>query len=93
MFTAKRKYTMEKLSRDIHMKREEMIHLGLTYGLTNKETVQVSQELDKLIVKYQRYKEKQSSRWLFFTKIPIFQIEWGAKSNDFWKILVTGFMK
>lgn len=26
----KRKYTLEKLSRDIHMKREEMIQLGLT---------------------------------------------------------------
>ncbi|GAB6470233.1 hypothetical protein bcgnr5384_26500 [Bacillus cereus] len=33
MFTVKRKYTLEKLSRDIHMKREEMIQLGLTSGL------------------------------------------------------------
>lgn len=42
MFTAKRKYTLEKLSRDIHMKREEMIQLGLTSGLNSTETIQVS---------------------------------------------------
>lgn len=43
MFTVKRKYTLEKLSHDIHMKREEMIHLGLTSGLNSMETIQVSQ--------------------------------------------------
>ena len=48
MFTAKRKYTLEKLSRDIHMKREEMIQLGLTSGLNSTETIQVSQELTSL---------------------------------------------
>lgn len=63
MFTVKRKYTLEKLSHDIHMKREEMIHLGLTSGLNSMETIQVSQELDKLIVQYQRYKEKQTPKW------------------------------
>ncbi len=36
MFTVKRKYTLEKLSRDIHMKREEMIQLGLTSGLNSR---------------------------------------------------------
>lgn len=40
----KRKYTLEKLSRDIHMKREEMIQLGLTSGLNSRETIQVSQK-------------------------------------------------
>lgn len=44
----KRKYTLEKLSRDIHMKREEMIQLGLTSGLNSRETIQVSQELTSL---------------------------------------------
>lgn len=53
---------MEKLSRDIHMKREEMIHLGLTNGLNSTETIQVSQELDKLIVQYQRYKEQKNTK-------------------------------
>ena len=48
MFTVKRKYTLEKLSRDIHMKREEMIQLGLTSGLNSRETIQVSQELTSL---------------------------------------------
>lgn len=55
----KRKYTLEKLSRDIHMKREEMIQLGLTSGLNSRETIQVSQELDKLILQYQCYKENK----------------------------------
>lgn len=70
MFTVKRKYTMERLSRDIHMKREEMIHLGLTNGLDSIETIQVSQELDKLILQYQSYKEKQKPRWLTLIKTP-----------------------
>ncbi|WP_243521230.1 aspartyl-phosphate phosphatase Spo0E family protein [Bacillus pseudomycoides] len=93
MFTAKRRYTMEKLSRDIHMKREEMIHLGLTNGLNSTETIQVSQELDKLILQYQHYKEQQTPRWLIFMKIPFFHIEHAGKSSAFWKMFVTAFMK
>ncbi|MCI0764851.1 aspartyl-phosphate phosphatase Spo0E family protein [Bacillus sp. TL12] len=93
MFTAKRRYTMEKLSRDIHMKREEMIHLGLTNGLNSAETIQVSQELDKLILQYQRYKEQQTPRWFTFMKIPFFQIAYEGKSSAFWKMFVTAFMK
>lgn len=80
MFTAKREYTMEKLSRDIHMKREEMIHLGLTNGLNSTETIQVSQELDKLIVQYQRYKEQKTPRWFAFMKVPFFK--WNMKGNQ-----------
>ena len=74
MFTVKRKYTLEKLSRDIHMKREEMIQLGLTSGLNSMETIQVSQELDKLILQYQCYKEKQTPKWLSIIKAPIFKL-------------------
>lgn len=80
MFTVKRKYTLEKLSRDIHMKREEMIQLGLTSGLNSMETIQVSQELDKLILQYQCYKEKQTPKWLSIIKAPIFQI--GYEGNQ-----------
>ncbi|MDM5187620.1 aspartyl-phosphate phosphatase Spo0E family protein [Bacillus sp. DX4.1] len=93
MFTAKRKYTMERLSRDIHMKREEMIHLGLTNGLDSIETIQVSQELDKLILQYQSYKEKQKPRWLALIKTPFFKIEYGGKSSAFWKMFMTDLMK
>ncbi|MDM5153956.1 aspartyl-phosphate phosphatase Spo0E family protein [Bacillus sp. DX1.1] len=93
MFTVKRKYTMERLSRDIHMKREEMIHLGLTNGLDSIETIQVSQELDKLILQYQSYKEKQKPRWLTLIKTPFFKIEYGEKSSAFWKMFVTDLMK
>ncbi|MGE7890286.1 Spo0E family sporulation regulatory protein-aspartic acid phosphatase [Bacillus cereus] len=93
MFTVKRKYTLEKLSRDIHMKREEMIQLGLTSGLNSRETIQVSQELDKLILQYQCYKEKQTPKWFSIIKVPIFQIGYEGKSNNFWRMLVAGFMK
>ncbi|CAI8969977.1 MULTISPECIES: aspartyl-phosphate phosphatase Spo0E family protein [Bacillus] len=93
MFTAKREYTMEKLSRDIHMKREEMIHLGLTNGLNSTETIQVSQELDKLIVQYQRYKEQKTPRWFAFMKVPFSQMEYEGKTSAFWKMFVTAFMK
>ncbi|ASI76981.1 aspartyl-phosphate phosphatase Spo0E family protein [Bacillus cereus group sp. TH208-1LC] len=93
MFTVKRKYTLEKLSRDIHMKREEMIQLGLTSGLNSTETIQVSQELDKLILQYQCYKEKQTPKWLSIIKVPIFQIGYEGKSSNFWRMLVDGFMK
>ncbi len=44
------------------MKREEMIQLGLTSGLNSTETIQVSQELDKLILQYQCYKEKTNTK-------------------------------
>lgn len=84
---------MEKLSRDIHRKREEMIHLGLTNGLDCVKTIQVSQELDKLIVQYQRYKERQTPWWLTVMKVPLFQIEYRGQSNAFWKMIVTAFMK
>ncbi len=47
------------------MKREEMIQLGLTSGLNSKETIQVSQELDKLILQYQCYKEKTNTEMVF----------------------------
>ena len=62
------------------MKREEMIQLGLTSGLNSTETIQVSQELDKLILQYQCYKEKQTPKWLSIIKVPIFQI--GYEGNQ-----------
>ena len=76
----KRKYTLEKLSRDIHMKREEMIQLGLTSGLNSRETIQVSQELDKLILQYQCYKEKQTPKW--FSIIKYLFSKSGMKENQ-----------
>jgi hypothetical protein len=40
---------IEKLMKEIEKQREEMTHLGLKYGLTDKNTVKSSQELDKLL--------------------------------------------
>lgn len=34
--------------------RKDLIHLGLTYGLNNRRTIQASQELDFYIYEYQR---------------------------------------
>ncbi|PEA56001.1 aspartyl-phosphate phosphatase Spo0E family protein [Bacillus pseudomycoides] len=89
MFVVKRKSTMDKLLYDIHVKREEMIHLGLTNGFNSLETIQVSQELDTLIVKYQRCKEKKVSKWLLMIKTSFLKIAHNEKSNAFW----TTFMK
>lgn len=93
MFTVRRKYEMEKLQRDIHVKRQEMVHLGLENGLNNLETIRVSQELDKLIVQYQKYKEKKILNWIFVKKMNDFKNDKNRKQNTFWEILVEGFIK
>jgi len=49
---------MDKLLLDIHLKREEMIACGLESGLASSEALQISQELDMLILKYQKHKEQ-----------------------------------
>ncbi|BBW97188.1 Spo0E family sporulation regulatory protein-aspartic acid phosphatase [Geobacillus icigianus] len=38
----------------IEEKRQQMIELALTYGLTAKETIECSQQLDQLINEYLR---------------------------------------
>ncbi|GAB3058215.1 aspartyl-phosphate phosphatase Spo0E family protein [Virgibacillus ainsalahensis] len=40
------------LPTDILMKKNEMIQLGLEYGLANDRTIECSQQLDKLLNKY-----------------------------------------
>ncbi|CAM4117871.1 stage 0 sporulation protein [Bacillus manliponensis] len=93
MFIVRRKYEMEKLLKDIHVKRQEMIHLGIENGLNNLETIRVSQELDRLILQYQNYKEQNIIK-LFFMKKRFYEKEYrNRKSSIFWRILVTGFMK
>ncbi|MCP8968521.1 aspartyl-phosphate phosphatase Spo0E family protein [Ectobacillus ponti] len=57
MFQSKRKHMVDKLLLDIKQKREEMIQIGMQNGLASAETIQASQELDLLIVEYQRCKE------------------------------------
>lgn len=88
MFVVKRKSTMDKLLYDIHVKREEMIHLGLTSGFNSLETIQVSQELDKLIVRYQRYKENKVSKCFLMIKTSFFRMVHNEKSNAFWTIFM-----
>ncbi|MCT2537803.1 aspartyl-phosphate phosphatase Spo0E family protein [Aquibacillus koreensis] len=42
----------------ISSKRNEMIKVGLTEGLTSKETIRCSQELDQLLNMYEGNREK-----------------------------------
>ncbi|WP_247739027.1 aspartyl-phosphate phosphatase Spo0E family protein [Bacillus sp. 165] len=49
---------MDKLLLEIKYKREEMIETAFRDGFDSMETIRASQELDVLIVKYQRCKEK-----------------------------------
>jgi hypothetical protein len=66
MFTLRKKCIMDKLLLEIKCKREEMIEAGLNYGFDSMETIRASQELDILIVKYQRCKEKVNQDFLAY---------------------------
>lgn len=43
---------MEDMKMNIEMMREKMIYLGMRRGLSDPEVLQMSQELDKLLNKY-----------------------------------------
>lgn len=49
-----------KLLVKINSKRDEMMRLGMIKGLTCKETVKVSQELDELLNMYREVKEEKT---------------------------------
>jgi hypothetical protein len=57
MSTAMKWMEIELLN-SISLKRQEMIQVGQEKGLTSEETLQVSQELDEIIVKYQTIKKR-----------------------------------
>ena len=44
----------ENLRKEISLKREEMIKVALERGMQSEYTIRISQELDELIVEYQR---------------------------------------
>lgn len=48
----------EKLLKDINKKRQEMIKIGIIEGMTSKEAVKCSQELDYLLNLYMRISQK-----------------------------------
>jgi Spo0E like sporulation regulatory protein len=50
------KWMEKELLHTISLKRQEMIRVGEKTGLTSAETLQISQELDEVIVKYQTIK-------------------------------------
>ncbi|MFB6468063.1 Spo0E family sporulation regulatory protein-aspartic acid phosphatase [Cytobacillus sp. Hz8] len=45
--------TIQQLEEKIAILRKNMIEFGLKHGLNNEKTIQMSQELDCLIYKYQ----------------------------------------
>lgn len=45
---------MSKLQQEIEAKRAQMIEAGMELGFTHEKTVALSQELDKLLNKYQQ---------------------------------------
>ncbi|WP_188205573.1 aspartyl-phosphate phosphatase Spo0E family protein [Alkalibacillus aidingensis] len=48
----------EELLNQLQYKREKMIEIGLEMGLSYESTIQISQELDELIVEVQKLKEQ-----------------------------------
>ena len=44
--------TQDYLSKAINLKKEEMIQLGMIYGLRDERTLKCSQELDVLLNEY-----------------------------------------
>nr|WP_263327431.1 aspartyl-phosphate phosphatase Spo0E family protein [Neobacillus sp. Marseille-Q6967] len=57
---------LEDLELAINEKRDEMIAIGMTKGLSSEETIYCSQELDKLLNDYNRvlsdYEKRQAIR-------------------------------
>jgi stage 0 sporulation regulatory protein len=47
---------LRKLQQEIANKRNEMVQLGMSKGLSHPETVKVSQELDELLNKLAKHK-------------------------------------
>ncbi|TFJ91768.1 aspartyl-phosphate phosphatase Spo0E family protein [Lentibacillus salicampi] len=52
MYVIKSEPTWQNLKVAISVKRREMIDLGMRYGLTDKRTLECSQELDNLLNLY-----------------------------------------
>ncbi len=46
------KMDRERLENQIELKRAELINIALKYGLTSKNTIKYSQELDNLLNEY-----------------------------------------
>lgn len=57
---------MEDLQKIIVKKSEEMIQVGMRDGLNAKTTLQVSRELDGLIVNYQKMITKVKENYFYF---------------------------
>ncbi|MED4000810.1 aspartyl-phosphate phosphatase Spo0E family protein [Priestia megaterium] len=79
MFGVRNRTKSERLLVEIVQKRQKMVQLGEEKGLTNEETVTCSQELDQLLLVYQKQRLKEEeektsfatliSRFLSFLKL------------------------
>ncbi|WP_205174244.1 aspartyl-phosphate phosphatase Spo0E family protein [Bacillus pakistanensis] len=64
----------------IKKKRSQMIFLGGKFGFTDKQTVECSQELDKLLNLYQQYQSKNDKKGKW--SVLLFQSE-SKKTADY----------
>ncbi|MGN1402201.1 MAG: Spo0E family sporulation regulatory protein-aspartic acid phosphatase [Bacillus sp. (in: firmicutes)] len=62
--------TLDDISEDIRRKRKEMVILAKTHGFTHDQTVEASQDLDKLIYEYQTFAYKKEGRKRFLAYVP-----------------------
>ncbi|WP_226376878.1 aspartyl-phosphate phosphatase Spo0E family protein [Oceanobacillus halotolerans] len=51
--------TKEEIQSSIHQKRKELFQVANSYGVGSQETLQCSEELDVLIMMYQRLKKTE----------------------------------
>ncbi|MFX3623011.1 MAG: aspartyl-phosphate phosphatase Spo0E family protein [Ectobacillus sp.] len=94
MFTVKKKCAMDKLLLDINLKKEEMIELGLKMGFQSAETIKISQELDVLILQYQRYKEEMDKSRNYSLFLSNFFKKWYfSMSKAIVQFIVTAILK
>jgi len=49
---------LKELENKIENMKKEMMHLGINMGLNNSKTLKSSQNLDELIVEYQKRKDQ-----------------------------------
>lgn len=62
-------FLKEKLCTEISIKREKLIETAELKGFTSRETIQISQELDKLLFTYQRLMLKKPKYHYFLTNL------------------------
>jgi len=69
VFGVRNRTKSERLLVEIVQKRQKMVQLGEEKGLTNEETVTCSQELDQLLLVYQKQRLKEEEEKTSFATL------------------------